>query len=62
MKIRKNYRLEQEVIDMMQTLIPFVSSEKSIKLNETMLIELLVTERYEKLLKESKGEVPNDEK
>jgi hypothetical protein len=54
-KIRKNYRLESDVVDMMQTLLSFVSAEKNIKLNETTLLELLVSERYEKLLKDLEG-------
>ena len=49
-KIRKNYRISEEVVQMMETLIPFISAEKSIKLNETMLLELLVVERYKELL------------
>jgi len=51
-KIRKNYRINEEVVQMMETLIPFISGEKNIKLNETMLLEMLVSERYERFLKE----------
>lgn len=54
-KIRKNYRLSSDVIEMMETLVVFLSSEKNIRLNETTLIELLVSERYERLLNGSEG-------
>jgi len=49
-KKMKSFRLDQEVLDMMQTLVVYLSSEKSIKLNETMLLELLVTEKYKELV------------
>lgn len=55
MKITKSFRLDAEVIQMMETLIPFLSSEKNIKLNNTTLLEMLVSERYERLINESKG-------
>lgn len=52
-KVRKTFRLDKETTDMMDTLIVFISSEKNLKLDRTKLIELLVSERYERLLKES---------
>lgn len=54
-KLRKSYRLSSEVVQMMETLIVYLSAEKNIKLNETTLLEMLVSERYEKLLKDSEG-------
>lgn len=54
-KIRKSYRIDSDVLDMLHTLLPFISAEKGIKLNETMLLELLVSERYARLLKDSEG-------
>lgn len=50
-KIKKQFRLEEETIDMMDTLLPFLSAEKGIKLDRTKLIELLVSDRYAQLLK-----------
>jgi hypothetical protein len=50
-KVKKQFRLEEETVQMMLTLIPFLSSEKNIKLDQTKLIELLVSEKYEELLK-----------
>lgn len=52
-KVSKHFRLDLEVIEMMETLIPFLSAEKNLKLNNTTLIEILVSERYQKLLKDS---------
>lgn len=54
-KIKKDFRLEEEIIDMMDALIPFLSSEKNIKMNRTMLIEMLISEKYNDLLKRSEG-------
>ena len=50
-KISKHFRLEEETIAMMDTLLPFISSDKGIKLDRTKLIELLVADRYAQLLK-----------
>lgn len=46
-KIKKDFRLDEETLYMMDTLLPFISAEKSIKMNRTSLIEMLITERYE---------------
>lgn len=51
-KKMKSYRLEEEVLDMLETLKVFLSSEKSIKLNDTMVIEMLISERYKKMMEE----------
>ena len=50
-KVRKNFRFDSETLEMMDTLVVFLSSEKHIKLSHTTLIEMLVSERYEKLIK-----------
>lgn len=55
-KVSKHFRLEEETVQMIDTLLPFVSSEKGIKFDRTKLIELLVSDRYSQLLKEGQKE------
>lgn len=55
-KIKKDFRLEVETIQMMDTMIPFVSAEKNIKMDRTKLIEMLITERYKAMFDNSRNE------
>lgn len=54
-KVRKTFRFDEETIAMLDTLIPFLSSELNIKLDRTKVIEKLISERYELLLKGSES-------
>lgn len=54
-KVRKNYRFSENTVGEMATLIAFLSAEKHIQLDETKLLEMLVSERYSKLLKDLEG-------
>lgn len=54
-KIRKTFRFDEETIDMLDSLIPFIAADLGIKLDRTKVLEKLVSERYERLLKDSEG-------
>lgn len=52
-KVKKTFRLDEETIQMLDTLVPFLSADVGIKLDRTKVLEKLISDGYEKLLKES---------
>lgn len=54
-KVQKTFRFDEETMDMLDTLIPFLSADLGIKLDRTKVLEKLISERYERLLNDSEG-------
>lgn len=52
-KITKTFRLDVETVQMLDTLVPFLSSDVGVKLDRTKVLEKLISDGYEKLLKDS---------
>lgn len=52
-KVIKTFRLNEETIQMLDTLVPFLSADVGVRLDRTKVLEKLVSDGYEKLLKDS---------
>lgn len=67
-KVRASFRFDQETLDMIDTMIPFVSSHIGVRLDRTKLLEKIVKDSYDNLLDHgvlifediSKLPLPND--
>lgn len=51
-KIRKNFRFEEETIQKIEMLKEHLSKQMHVKLTETSLLEMLVSERFETVTKD----------